>query len=180
MFTLTRKADYALVALTGLADSDPERLSTRELATRLQLPLPALRNILKDLCNHGLVTATFGARGGYRLARAPAEISVAQIVEAIEGPMKFALCCPKPGEQPESHTCRLAHSCRIKAAIRQMHGRVIQVLDQVSLKDLAAAGTDHHEESDAESGPVIRIAPRQGVGIQGVPVQFAGSRSPDR
>lgn len=151
MFTLTRKADYALVALTGLADHDPERLSTRELAGRLQLPLPALRNILKDLCHHGLVTATHGARGGYRLARGPGEITVAQIVEAIEGPMKFARCCPTEGE--ESPACRLARSCRIKAAIRQMHGRVIEVLDQVTLRDLAAAGA----AADGHPAVVVRV-----------------------
>lgn len=158
MFTLTRKADYALVALTGLADHDPERLSTRELAGRLQLPLPALRNILKDLCHHGLVTATHGARGGYRLARGPGEITVAQIVEAIEGPMKFARCCPHPGEAEESPACRLARSCRIKAAIRQMHGRVIEVLDQVTLRDLAAAGA----AADGHPAVVVRVGPRRG------------------
>jgi Rrf2 family protein len=176
MFTLTRKADYALVALTGLADRDPERLSTRELASRLQLPLPALRNILKDLCHHGLVTATHGARGGYRLARGPDQITVAQIVEAIEGPMKFALCCPKPGEPPEAHTCRLAHSCRIKAAIRQMHGRVVQVLDQVTLKDLVAAGAESHDSAEAHPGAMVQVAARHAV--RGIGAELAGSRSP--
>jgi Rrf2 family protein len=142
MFTLNRKTDYALIALTGLADRQTEAVSTRDLAGQLQLPLPALRNILKDLARQGLVTATQGPRGGYRLAREPGRITVAEVVEAIEGPMKFARCCSLPGEAEEAHECRLERSCRIKGAIRRMHGRVVDLLGRTTLEELAGDGVE--------------------------------------
>ena len=67
MLSLNRKTDYALVALAGLCAAD-QRLSARDLAGRLQLPLPVLRNILKVLTQRGVLRSEQGSRGGYRLA----------------------------------------------------------------------------------------------------------------
>ncbi|MCH7527607.1 MAG: Rrf2 family transcriptional regulator [Planctomycetes bacterium] len=66
---MTRKTDYALLAMAELARRTPTMLSVREMSQHLRLPLPALTNILKQLTRSGLVSSTRGPNGGYRLAR---------------------------------------------------------------------------------------------------------------
>ena len=83
----TRKTDYALVALAGLAHEDAAPASARDLAEQFHLPLPVLRNILKLLTMHGLLISTRGPNGGYRLAREPRKITLRQVIEVIEGPL---------------------------------------------------------------------------------------------
>ena len=117
MLSLSRKADYALVALAGLADHELAGSSARDLADELHLPLPALRNILKRLTQQGFLTSTQGPKGGYRLARRPEHITLGQLVEAIDGPVQLAMCCPVPAgvEQPQ---CQLEPSCRSRSSSR--------------------------------------------------------------
>ncbi len=139
MLSMSRKADYALVVLAGLVDHELAGSSARDLAHELHLPLPALRNILKRLTQQGFLTSIQGPKGGYRLARRPEEITLGQLVEAIDGPVHLAMCCPVPAgaEQPQ---CQLESSCRIKESVRQVHNGLINYLDQVTLADIAAAG----------------------------------------
>ena len=88
MLLLTRKTDYALLALASLARQTPAGASARGLAERLSLPLPVLRNILKQLTSRGVLKSTRGTRGGYRLARSPEQITLAQLLAATEGPSR--------------------------------------------------------------------------------------------
>ncbi|MHC4786796.1 MAG: RrF2 family transcriptional regulator, partial [Planctomycetota bacterium] len=105
----TRKTDYALVALAGLARRDRGSSSARDLADELGLPLPVLRNILKLLTSHGLLVSSRGPSGGYQLATPPQEITLAQVIEVIEGPVQLVRCCATTGgDQPE---CGLVESC---------------------------------------------------------------------
>ncbi len=131
---LTRKTDYALVALAGLARQDAA--SARDLAEQLHLPLPVLRNILKDLATHGLLVSSRGPSGGYRLARDPHEISLAEIVAVIEGPVQLLKCCP-PDPDAIHHRCRLEDSCRIKTNVGRVHERLIEFLHDVTLDQIA-------------------------------------------
>ena len=138
MLAMSRKADYALVALAGLTDPELAGSSARDLANELHLPLPALRNILKRLTQHGFLTSTQGPKGGYHLARRPEQITLGQLIAAIDGPVQLAMCCPVPAgvEQPQ---CQLEASCRIKESVRQVHSGLVNYLDQVTLADIASA-----------------------------------------
>lgn len=130
----TRRTDYALVALAGLAREETPA-SARDLADQLNLPLPVLRNILKLLAAGGLLVSTRGPSGGYRLAREPGRITLGQVIEIIEGPVQLALCCPVAGD--EDPRCRLEESCLIKANVRKVHQRLMSFLDDVTLDELA-------------------------------------------
>ncbi len=158
---LTRKTDYALVALAGLA-GQPERCgSARDLAGQLHLPLPVLRNILKQLAAAGLLVSTRGPSGGYRLARPAGAISLAEVVEAIEGPVQLARCCPvTPGDEPR---CRLEDSCHIKGRVQGIHERLLGFLRDITLERIAG----HDEKAAAPPAIDVRsnsrsmpIAPR--------------------
>lgn len=135
---LTRKTDYALVALAGLADSKRRSASARDLSEELNLPLPVLRNILKDLATHGLLISTRGPSGGYRLARPPADITLADVVNIIEGPVQLARCCALPGGDDVG--CRLEDSCLIKDNIRVVHESLMQFLNQINLSQILPDG----------------------------------------
>ncbi len=133
---LTRKTDYALVALAGLSRAGVTRASARDLARDFHLPLPLLRNILKVLASHGLLVSTRGPNGGYQLARAPRGITLAEIVEAMEGPMELVPCC-HPTSTPQDEGCRLEDSCHIKGQVRTVHGRLLRFLEEVTLDQIA-------------------------------------------
>jgi Rrf2 family protein len=138
----TRKTDYALVALAGLARRDNGSASARDLADELGLPLPVLRNILKLLASRGLLHSARGPSGGYRLARPPREITLAQVMEIIEGPLQLVRCCSSNhGDEPG---CQLVDSCLIKGNVRRVHESLLDFLDRVTLAELAPG---------AEAGP---------------------------
>ena len=88
MLSLTRKADYALVALVALGyrwRHEQGPISARQLAESFTLPGPLLMNTLKDLARHGLVRAQRGAAGGYELADDPATVTLLAVIRAVEG-----------------------------------------------------------------------------------------------
>ena len=139
MLSLTRKADYAIMAMAELARRDPERVSARCMAEGLRVPVPVLTGVLHQLRQASLVSSTLGGKGGYTLARTANDISLADIVEAIEGPTRLALCCGDGhDESGESGTvCDLESDCRIKEPIRRVHQGFRSFLEQVRLPHLA-------------------------------------------
>lgn len=135
MLALTRKTDYALVAMAELARRVPSLVSAREIAQSVRVPLPVLTNILHLLLRRGLVVSTRGARGGYRLARGPERISLEDLIEAIEGPFRLTICCPS--RQPlEDQPCDLEPTCRIRGSVRQVHRTLHQFLSGVTLNQI--------------------------------------------
>ena len=137
MLTLTRKTDYALVALAHLAQRDAKSeglVSARQIAEAHCLPLPLLMNILKELAAAKLVQSTRGAAGGYALAQSAEAISLMEVVQAIEGPLKLTSCCdPLP---IVGQTCVARPSCPIQNAIQRLHRRVAAFFGDLTLADL--------------------------------------------
>jgi Rrf2 family protein len=146
----TRKTDYALVALAGLAHAGSAGASARELADSLHLPLPVLRNILKCLAAHGLLTSSRGPSGGYRLARKPDEITLAHVVDVIEGPVQLLRCCPVPaGQEPR---CQLEDSCWIKSNVQRVHDGLMGYLNGVTLAEITSNRFEEPAAAEAVVG----------------------------
>ncbi|MGB0714432.1 MAG: RrF2 family transcriptional regulator [Phycisphaerae bacterium] len=97
MLSLTRKCDYALVAMAELARNGRRTISARGLAAEVGIRVPVLTNVLHRLQRHGLVTSRKGARGGYSLSRPPTMITLADVIEAIEGDVRLTPCCDGSG-----------------------------------------------------------------------------------
>ena len=135
MLSLTRKADYTLVAMSELARRAPARASARDIAESIKVPLPMVTNILYQLVNHGLVVSTRGAKGGYCLARDPEDIAVSEVIEAVEGAFRLAACCPDAGGVVDQD-CNLEDSCPIREPIRKLHQVLRHCLNQVTLDHL--------------------------------------------
>ncbi len=98
MLRMSKLADYALVLLTHMAQDGSRTVTTaQELGERARVPLPTVSKILKELSKAGIVVSHRGRRGGYSLARPASQISVAAVVEALEGPVALTECSETAG-----------------------------------------------------------------------------------
>ena len=129
---LTHLADYAVVMMTAAARRPAAaRLSATELSDETGVPLPTAQKLMQRLAAHGLLVGQRGAGGGYALARAVDAITLADIVEAVEGPIAMTVCS-------EGRTdCALDAHCRIKPHMGIVGDAVRGALGAVSLQELA-------------------------------------------
>src|SRR4030095_2548995 len=107
MLRISKLTDYGIVLLAHFADRPGETRNVREQAKTAGRPFPAVGRVLRALAQEGLLVSHRGARGGYTLARPAAEISVAQIIEALEGPIALMECSAGPGHCEKEATCRV-------------------------------------------------------------------------
>ncbi|HRX85277.1 MAG TPA: Rrf2 family transcriptional regulator [Phycisphaerae bacterium] len=137
MLSLTRKSDYALVALSHLARCGDRLSSAREIADNYRIPLPILMNILKTLSRQGVITSVRGARGGYRLGMEPEDITLHLVVEAMEGPVNL-FACAHEGAHGAARGCEKTHWCPIASSARSVSNRLETFLKAVTLAEIAA------------------------------------------
>ena len=132
---LTSLADYAVVVMAAAARHPAgERLSAGLLAEETGVPVPTAQKLLGRLALAGLLQSARGTGGGFRLARAASGISLADIIEAVEGPIAMTNCI-----EGAIHECALEGSCRVKPHLNAVNGAVRGALQGVSLATLAEA-----------------------------------------
>jgi len=130
MLRVTKLTDYATVLLTTLAAAPARVHSAAELAEVARLELPTVSKILKPLAHAGLVTSFRGANGGYRLARPPSQISLIEIVEAIEGRLGMTEC------SGEHSSCEHEPHCGVQGHWRRINDVISDTLRGVSLAEM--------------------------------------------
>ena len=131
---LTHLADYAVVMMTAAARrGEGERLSATELAEETGVPLPTAQKLMGKLAGAGLLDSVRGAGGGFTLARPGQEISLADIIEAVEGPIAMTQC----SGSDEISDCALDAHCRVKPHMNIVSNAVRGALGAVSLTELA-------------------------------------------
>ncbi|MGE0707847.1 MAG: Rrf2 family transcriptional regulator [Planctomycetota bacterium] len=142
MLQITKRVDYALIALTHLALNTGERASARELAEGYHLSRPLMANVLKELVRAELVRSVRGTKGGYELAVDAAELPVGRVVETLEGPLQIASCVGHPGPSAAASAgdeacCSAVRVCPVKHSVFKIHVRIRDVLYATSIGDLA-------------------------------------------
>ena len=132
MIKMSKNADYGLVLLMQfLRDGDcRENLSARQLSEETSLPLPMVSKVLKVLTREGLLSSHRGASGGYSLSRSASEISVGEVLSAMEGSLAMTECLEDEGD------CRQVSHCPVRTNWERINYAVINVLDAVSLQDM--------------------------------------------
>lgn len=130
MLRVTKLTDYATVVLTVLAARPGQVLSAADLAEHAGLEQPTVSKLLKPLAQAGLVEGLRGARGGYRLSREAGEISLIEIVEAMEGPLAMTEC------SQDHSQCGIAHQCGVRANWRLINDVVAEALRGVTLQQM--------------------------------------------
>ena len=132
---LSQKARYALRALVELARSGPEtQLTSAEIALRAEAPRKFLEAILLELARRSLVVSRRGKFGGYALARAPGEISFAEVIRAIDGPLALAPCVSRMAFR-KCHDCPSLEACAIRGALLKARDATSDILEGYSLAD---------------------------------------------
>ena len=135
MLALTKRTEYALIALCHLARQPDDTVSARDLARRYAVRLPLLMNVLKTLNHNGLVRSVRGAHGGYRLAVKAETLSLARVAEAIEGPMRLVKCVSAVANADSS--CELIGTCPVRQPVLRVHEHLARFLARVSIAELA-------------------------------------------
>ncbi|MBI1874552.1 MAG: SUF system Fe-S cluster assembly regulator [Acidobacteria bacterium] len=132
MLRLSKRADYALMAMKHLAAREPDRAaSTREIAQAYDIPVELLAKVLQRLARAGLLTSQQGIHGGYQLSRPAASVSIAQVIEAIDGPLRMTAC----SEGDES--CDQYSRCNVRDPLWRIKNRIVSTLSESSIADLA-------------------------------------------
>lgn len=130
MLRISRLTDYGTVVLAHIASADEERVSAADVAAATGLAPPTVSKLLKSLTRAGLATSTRGPHGGYQLARGAHEISAADVIDALEGPVSITECSAS-----DSH-CEHEGVCNVGGAWQQVNVAIRRALDDVTLVDL--------------------------------------------
>jgi FeS assembly SUF system regulator len=131
MIRITKTTDYGIVLLTYLADQPGRLFNAPDLAGETQLPLPMVSKILKSLVREGLLVSHRGVHGGYALARDPGEITVSQIIAALEGPIAITECIDdSPGE------CSQEPICPVRGNWQRINRALREALEAISLAEM--------------------------------------------
>ena len=147
MIRLAKLTDYAIVIATQMAASPPgQQITARALAGQVGLALPTVSKILKMLAHGGLLEAQRGKGGGYRLARLPADVSIAEVIESMEGPLALTDCASN-----DSTCCSIRETCSVKGNWQKINHVVRDALRQLSLESLMQPlGQNVYQNKDAE------------------------------
>jgi Rrf2 family protein len=136
MLRLSKKADYALIAMKHLAvrgdRSAPASSSAREIAELYDIPIELLAKVLQRLVRRGLLASQQGTHGGYQLAQLPSQISVADVIQAIEGPVTVTACSTDEG------TCDQFAKCNVRDPLWRVRERILSALGECTIAELAA------------------------------------------
>ena len=139
MIRMSKLADYGLVLMTHLIRHRGREgnMSARQMAKETGLPLPMVSKILKVLTREGLLVSHRGVSGGYDLSRDPEEISIGDVLIAVEGPIAMTECLETEGE------CRQEPVCPVRTNWERINFAVKDVLDAISIADMVEPLPDY-------------------------------------
>ena len=141
MLKLTKKADYALMAMKHLAEHSKDgSQSAKDVADAFGIPPEALAKILQRLTKAGLLHSQHGINGGYTLARAAHTISAFEVIQAIDGPLFITSCVTTRGE------CDQTDRCNIREPLRKVNESIEAVLQRIKIS---------HMREEAETEPAV-------------------------
>jgi FeS assembly SUF system regulator len=143
MLKISKKADYAMIALKHLAlhRQQGASLSAGDIADIYGISATLMAKVLQQLARRGLVAARHGSTGGYTLAKDPALISALDAISAVEGPVSITSCVTHRGE------CVQAGTCTVREPLRRVNDTILEVLNHVTILQMA----------DEQSSQVVAI-----------------------
>src|SRR5881296_366654 len=131
MLRFTKRADYGLMAIHYIAiHEDHGSVSAKRIADEFRIPPELLAKILQRLARERLIVSQNGPKGGYALARHPADISVGEVVRALEGPISIVSCLDHGG-------CPQEPRCNLRRPVQKLQAAITQMLDTMSLAELS-------------------------------------------
>lgn len=150
MLRLSKKADYALIAMKHLALKADEGASSsaREIAEQYDIPIELMAKVLQRLVRSGLLASHQGTRGGYQLGRAADRISVADVIQAIDGPLQVTAC------STDDEQCDQFAKCNVRDPLWRIKERILQALRSSTVADLTV---DDATDTPDERVPAVLV-----------------------
>jgi FeS assembly SUF system regulator len=136
MLRISKLTDYGTVILARLAGARGQQLTSAQLAGLTHVPVTTVSKLLKQLHRHGLVDSTRGLRGGYRLARPAEQITAAQILDALEGPVALTECAT------HNNHCGIESTCGVNRAWQKVNSAIRRTLQEITLLELAGLAAE--------------------------------------
>lgn len=150
MLRLSKKADYALMAMKHLAQKrDAASASAREIAEQYDIPIELMAKVLQRLVRTGLLRSQQGTRGGYTLSRPSSTVSVADVIQAIDGPFTVTAC------STENNDCDQFGKCSVRDPLWRIRERILQALGTVTIAEMASE-TDTRAVPAATHAAILR------------------------
>jgi len=132
MLRFTKRADYGLMAIHYIAvQDDLGSVSAKRIAEEFAIPPEIMAKILQRLAKQGLIVSQNGPKGGYALSRRPAEITVGEVIRALEGPINIVSCL-------EDSDCPQIERCSLRRPVHKIQAAISHVLDTMSLAELTS------------------------------------------
>lgn len=134
----SKKADYGLMALQYIASlqsgysASPRLVNTKEIAEEYNIPVELLAKVLQTLAKHGIIESQNGPKGGYLLAREAGSITIAQVLEAIEGPLGITDCY----HEKDAASCLQHQHCNIRTPLLKVQDSIYQLLNSMTIDDM--------------------------------------------
>jgi Rrf2 family protein len=131
MLRFTKRADYGLMAIHYIAiHDDLGAVSAKRIAEEFAIPQELLAKILQRLAKQGLIVSQNGPKGGYTLSRRPVDITVGEVIRALEGPINIVSCL--------DGDCAQIERCSLRRPVHKLQAAISQVLDTMSLAELTS------------------------------------------
>jgi len=130
---LSKKIDYGLMALSHIAfcENDHKIVNTKRIAEEYSIPVDLLAKILQKMAKGGLITSLNGPKGGYVLARLPRDITIGEVVMAIEGPIELVDC-----HREENSHCQQLRTCSVRRPIRKIQDSINRLLNSMTIEEI--------------------------------------------
>lgn len=149
MMSINKHSDYAIVILTYFSKNPAELVSAKGLSASLKLPHPMVSKLLKILVKANLLSSIQGARGGYRLNKSAEDISIASVIEAVEGPIAMTEC-----STGDHSGCHVQNSCSIKPHWVIINSVIKDSLSKLTLSSLTQTRPTSQTLYNLSSKPV--------------------------
>jgi FeS assembly SUF system regulator len=134
MMRINKLTDYGIVVMTKIATMKSDKVHTaKEIAHRTKIPLPTVTRLLKTLSNEGLLISQRGSQGGYALCKSASKISVASIIESIEGPIALTEC------STNKCSCSYESSCSVELPWQKINNTIKSALEKITLNEMIQA-----------------------------------------
>ena len=133
MLRFTKRADYGLMAMHYIAiHDDLGTVNAKRIAEEFSIPQELLAKILQRLAKQGLIVSHNGPKGGYGLSRRPAEITIGEVIRALEGPINIVSCLE------DSSDCPQMERCTLRRPVKKIQAAITHMLDTMSLAELTS------------------------------------------
>jgi len=133
MLRVNKASEYGVLAL-GLIGTQDKALSARQIADSLSLPFEITAKTLQRLKDSGLIESTMGTNGGYRLKQTLSEISFAQVIKALEGPVALVECADHSG----GNECARTGTCGLQGGMKKLNLKLQELLESIKLDELVS------------------------------------------